>query len=298
MAICYWDAKMLWEARLRGVSFAKTATIGHLSLYLHSAELAYFRQSYRSKFPQSVMEPLGNYSFGDYSDDFLEGYLGVTEKTIIDASAYEGADTVHDLNLPIPDALIGAFDAVIDNGSLEHVFNFPTAISNLMKMVNVGGSIFISTPANNLCGHGFFQFSPELMFRVFAEENGFALNQVVVTEGVFPSVEMSPHRAAYAVTDPENIHSRVGLLSKGSVMMIVEAVKLENVRLFEIYPMQSDYVALWNSGAMGSTATSNWKQRLKPIFRRLPLSAQLFLTGHRQKRMFSFANKKFYRRIK
>ena len=40
-------------------------------------------------------------------------------------------------------------------------------------MLTVGGSIFVNTPANNMMGHGFYQFSPELMYRIFAEANGF-----------------------------------------------------------------------------------------------------------------------------
>jgi hypothetical protein len=31
------------------------------------------------------------------------------------------------------------------------------------------------TPANNQMGHGFYQFSPELFFRVFSQENGYLL---------------------------------------------------------------------------------------------------------------------------
>jgi hypothetical protein len=47
---------------------------------------------------------------------------------------------------------------VIETGSLDHIFNFPVAISNLMQMTRVGGSVFLTTVANNLCGHGFSGF--------------------------------------------------------------------------------------------------------------------------------------------
>ena len=30
-----------------------------------------------------------------------------------------------------------------------------------MALPKVGGDVYICTPANNLCGHGFYQFSPE-----------------------------------------------------------------------------------------------------------------------------------------
>jgi hypothetical protein len=80
---------------------------------------------------------------------------------VLDASPYEGADTIHDMNTPVPEAWHGRYDVVIDSGSLEDIFNFPVAIANLANMLRVGGTIFVTTPANNLMRHGFYQFSPD-----------------------------------------------------------------------------------------------------------------------------------------
>lgn len=297
MAICYWDARILWSAYLKGVSFERTATIGHQSLYLYPSEVKYFQREYRNRFPNSAIDPLNGYKFGDYSDQFLSNFLGVKKRTVIDASAYEGADTIQDMNRPIPENFRNAFDVVLDCGTLEHIFNFPIAVSNLMNMTRVGGSLFISVPSNNLGGHGFFQFSPELMFRIFTKENGFDLRRIVVTEGVFPSFEMSPHHAAYEVTDPERVHSRVGLLSKGPVTMIVEAVKLESMPLFKQFPMQSDYVSLWQEGDRRDRSRSGWRQVLKSIYENLPSSWTVWIAGMRQRRQFSLTNKKHYKML-
>jgi 2-polyprenyl-3-methyl-5-hydroxy-6-metoxy-1,4-benzoquinol methylase len=73
----------------------------------------------------------------------------------IDASDYENATYVHDLNVPIPDHLKGQFDLVDDGGTLEHVFNFPVALRNCMEMVKVGGHLLLNVPTNNFVGHGF-----------------------------------------------------------------------------------------------------------------------------------------------
>jgi SAM-dependent methyltransferase len=171
---------MLWEARLSGVTFKDAVTVAHLSLFLHPAEVKFFQQSYRANLAQSLIKPLENYKFGDYSDGFLRDFLGVSSLSVTDISSYEGADIIHDLNEPIPENLHGRFDAVIDGGSLEHIFNFPVAIKNLMQLLKIGGSLYLAAPANNLCGHGFYQFSPELMFRVFTKENGFELRRIVL----------------------------------------------------------------------------------------------------------------------
>jgi 2-polyprenyl-3-methyl-5-hydroxy-6-metoxy-1,4-benzoquinol methylase len=53
---------------------------------------------------------------------------------------------------------------VFDGGTLEHIFDYPTAIKNCMKMVKPGGHLLLTTPANNWFGHGFYQFSPELFY--------------------------------------------------------------------------------------------------------------------------------------
>lgn len=98
----------------------------------------------------------------------------------MDASKYEGASVVQDLNQPVPDSLKERFDAIFDGGTLEHVFNIPAALKNCMEMTKVGGRFYMHTCANNLCGHGFYQFSPELFYRVFSEQNGFEVERMVI----------------------------------------------------------------------------------------------------------------------
>jgi hypothetical protein len=156
---------------------------------------------------------------------FLGDFLGASSITVLDASSYEGADTIHDMNTPVPEVWHGRYDVVIDSGSLEHIFNFSVAIANLANMLRVGGTIFVTTPANNLMGHGFYQFSPELMFRVFSEPNGFAVHKILLVEAGYPSVELTRNHTVYEVTDPKHVRERVGLISKKPGMKMVEATK-------------------------------------------------------------------------
>jgi 2-polyprenyl-3-methyl-5-hydroxy-6-metoxy-1,4-benzoquinol methylase len=114
--------------------------------------------------------PQTKYALGDHADGFCREFLGVAELDSIDYSAYEGATIMHDPNRPLPDELRGKFDAIIECGTLEHVFNFPVAIGNLMEMLKVGGYLFMTTVGNNLFGHGFYQFSAEIMYRIFTIE--------------------------------------------------------------------------------------------------------------------------------
>jgi hypothetical protein len=70
----------------------------------------------------------------------------------------------------------------LDGGTTEHVFNFPTALTNAMQMVETGGHLVIITGGNNFCGHGFYQFSPELFYRALSAENGFEMKRLIAAE--------------------------------------------------------------------------------------------------------------------
>jgi SAM-dependent methyltransferase len=188
--------------------FDRTLTIGRLNLFLHPHELTTLRREWLTALSATEQGPLAGYRFGDYCDEFLRECLGVTSLTMLDNSTYEGATYVHDMNQPLPSDLVEQFDVVIEAGSLEHVFNFPVAAANLMNSLKVGGTLFSTVPANNLCGHGFYQFSPELMFRVFSRENGFQLRNLSLIEAQFPAVESTPAVSVHQVTDPAAIGRR------------------------------------------------------------------------------------------
>jgi SAM-dependent methyltransferase len=291
----YHEAKRLWEARLAGVKFQRVLTLGHLQLFLHPAELKALRGAYRANPPHPLTVPLADYRFGEYADRFLKEFCGVTTLETIDCSTYEGATISHDMNTPIPDGLGGGFDVVIEGGSLEHIFNFSVAIRNVMQLVRLGGTVFLTMPANNLCGHGFYQFSPELLYRVFSWENGFEATKVVFLEAAFPGVELTPIRRAYEVADPLSVGLRVGLRSARPMIMMMEARKTREVEPFAATPQQSDYVARW--GRSKDAPPSAAKGFLRRLAKQLPSSWQYRLQGHYWNRQYSLGNRSFYRKI-
>lgn len=168
------------------------------------------------------------YRFGNFADAFLCEFLGIDSLSAMDRSPYEGADVLHDLNEPVPEQFWNRYDAVIDAGTFEHIFNFPVAIASLMRMTKAGGKLFLTTPANHMCGHGFYQFSPELMFRIFSEQNGFRVDDVTLVPARFPAIELAPTRVAYECADPERLGERVYLVSRTPVMMTVVATKIDD----------------------------------------------------------------------
>jgi hypothetical protein len=228
-------ADFLLCARDRGVDFGRAATLGRLNLFIDVRSLAAVFRKHGMALADCDVEALRT---GGYSEEFLRR-LGARDPQSIDASAYEQASLIHDMNMPVGDALKRRFSVVIDGGTLEHVFNFPTAIRNCMEMLAVGGHFFTQTMANNFMGHGFYQFSPELFYRVFSPENGFRVHRVVLYESRVGAPRW------YEARDPQEIGERVELINGRPTYMMVHAEKVADVPLFAQPPQQADYSALW-----------------------------------------------------
>jgi hypothetical protein len=178
--------------------------------------------------------------------------LGAEEIRSIDASSFEGASDIHDLNEPIPAPLKQKFSAVIDSGTLEHVFNFPQAIANAMEMVELGGHLLLMSPTNNEGGHGFYQFAPELFFRVLSPENGFSVERILLREYL--------GRHWYEVADPAELGHRSQFRSRGVAYLYLRARRDEIRTPFDSWPQQSDFAADWAraSAPAPSTSQDSW----------------------------------------
>ena len=193
------------------------------------------------------------------------------------------------MNLPIPIALRERFTVVHDGGSLEHIFNIPQALKNCMEMVRVGGHFTQVSVVNNFAGHGFWQLSPELIFRVFSPQNGFQLETVLIHE-------VSVHGPWYVVSDPDHMQERVLLINRLPTFILTIAKRVANVPVFERAPQQSDYVSIWNrtlasplqTGALWTIGGQRptWKRCVPSSVKRTVRS----IIGH-------FSPKNAYRRI-
>jgi SAM-dependent methyltransferase len=207
------------------------------------------------------------------------------------------------MNYPIDPSYHEKFDVVIDGGSLEHVFNFPVAVANCMRMVKKGGSLFILTMANNHTGHGFYQFSPELFFRIFQMENGFTIRNVILEQHPFPGGELSPRTKCFSVADPAVVKSRVGLVSNSPVMVMVHAIRTEITPVFANYPIQSDYAAIYRGDVESQSVRCQQaslgtfvKNTLKKYYNILPRRCRNLIAGKYRLLCYSFFNRRFYKR--
>jgi hypothetical protein len=195
-------------------------------------------------------------------------YLGADVVDSIDASDFEGSTLVHDFNLPLPDELKQSYTAVIDLGTLEHVFNFPEALKSSLEAVAVGGHYLAVTPANGWAGHGFYQFTPELFFRALSEQNGFRVRCLLWRAGL-------PSSSWYSVTDPVDVHRRVerGGLTPASLYVVAQRTAAGEI--FAEPPQQSDYVAAWSGSDEAGPRSVG--QRVRALYRRLPEGSRVWL---------------------
>ena len=128
---------------------------------------------------------------------------------------------------------LGSYDAVLDFGCLEHVFDFPAAQRNCALLCKVGGHLLHALPANNLSGHGFYQFSPELFCNLYQPARGFELR------ALFFALKAEP-RTWWRVANPLQVKRRVNLCNSHQVYLLVLAKKLREPGLLPA-PQQSDY---------------------------------------------------------
>lgn len=107
-----------------------------------------------------------------YADKLLKEHFNLLSLNSLDYSSFENADLIHDLNTPLENSK-KQFDTIVDFGTSEHVFNVTECLKNISNLCKINGHVVHCLPANNNCGHGFWQFSPELFFSIYNDKNGF-----------------------------------------------------------------------------------------------------------------------------
>jgi hypothetical protein len=230
--------RFLLHAADLGVDFSSPATLGHLFLFADQVDLAEALAACRGEKSPKVASEIYRDCAG-YVDGVLR-YLGASHVDSIDASEYEDATVVYDLNVPIPPELEEQYSVVVDGGTLEHVFDFPLAIRNTMRMVRVGGHLILNVPVNNFPGHGFYQVSPELLFRVLSPRFGYRIHDAVVMELYHPRPRW------FRVLDPDVVGHRVMFRSHSRTVMYVLAERIGPVPEFSPPPTQGVYATAWN----------------------------------------------------
>jgi len=254
MAMDLGAVKFLLSAFDMGYTMNSFCSLGRQALYANAKDLANLLREH-GRCPADFWEKFPWRKPMYFADDLFQALDFETVESV-DNSTYESASIVLDMNEPVPESMHGRYDVVFDGGTLEHIFNFPVALASSMKMVKPGGHLMLYTPTNNQCGHGFYQFSPELHFRVFSPENGFELIRIYLYY----------KRKYYHIVDPVVVHGRVELITQDGAMMLVHARRIADIEPFSQAPQQSDYLTAWDRHTQASDAPAE-DGRLKGFLR-------------------------------
>lgn len=226
----------LMIADAMGVRWGKTLTLGRQHIRFTRED---FVQAGREA---GCPEPVGALPDGEpFLDPWLK-VLGAQSVEALDASDFEGATLLQDLNAPWTEGFPGpVFDVVLDAGTLEHVFNVPQALATAMRLVAPGGYYIGYSPMNNFAGHGFYQFSPEFWFAAFSREQGFEME-------VFYAFDDLPEARWHRVLSPAEAGGRVQLTGFRPASSFFIARRLETGEPLRTWPIQKDYDEAWRQG--------------------------------------------------
>ena len=169
-----------------------------------------------------------------YADKILLENFNIDSLESLDYSDFEGANIIHDLNLPI-EGINKKFNTILDFGTSEHIFNIIQNLINISKLCEINGNIIHSLPANNNCGHGFWQFSPELFFNLYQKKNGFDKTVIYL-------VNLHDKKNWYVI-NRQNASERLELNSSEPLYIFVKTKKIDEANFKNIH--QTDYEFQW-----------------------------------------------------
>ena len=195
----------------------------------------------------------------DYRVDSYEFFkmFGFSEVHAVDYSDYEGADFIFDLNSrdAFPEELKGAFDYVINGGTIEHVFDIAAAMTNITQMVKPGGIVMHISPSEMWPNHGFYSISPTCFTDFYATNN----YDVLELEFEFVMGDSTKSAPFVCFSDDlrllrdanqmrKYVKSFLGNFEFESAMVVCIAQKLLSEQTIK-YPIQGRYQAVYNNGA-------------------------------------------------
>lgn len=278
----------------------KILTLGRQTIHFDAHTLQKLAKEYGVylKTPVKVIPPLAEKyaKRGCISDENLFYALGFSEFVALDHSDYEGAHVLFDLNNPTPPKkLIGAFDVILDSGTLEHLFHIPNALSNMFHMLRPNGRIIQILPSSNHMDHGFYMFSPTFLYEYY-QQNNFEIN----TSQLYRSTPLPRMGCKIYNYKPGSLyHIQQGGLDDGVYGIINVVTKKANSTCTKV-PQQKDYQTAWRGDKLGDAVSPNdlWvinllRSPLKKLAKRVRRLHKVYVRSFRKKGLGLKVEKEF-----
>ena len=205
-----------------------------------------------------------DYSDDEYIDKLLVNKFKADSVKSVDNSSFEGADIIHDMNNPFKN-LNQKFDTIIDFGTSEHIFDIAQNLKNISELCKINGIIIHSLPANNNCGHGFWQFSPELFFSLYSENNGFSDTEIFIFN--------THNKYEWWKVEKQKIGERLEINSDTPLYILVKTIKKSEIQNKSV--QQSDYVERWNDKSINHKNVK--KKKLSILWKNIKDNYKKFL---------------------
>tara|TARA_B100000795_G_C22797533_1_gene440123 strand:- start:1578 stop:2429 length:852 start_codon:yes stop_codon:yes gene_type:complete len=251
MALTFHTFKFLEKLKKNNLNFGETLTIGRLNNLLEKEDFKLLN----IQIDQNV-----------YADKLLKQHFNLLSLNALDYSSFEDADIIHDLNIPLENSN-KQFNTIIDFGTSEHVFNVTECLKNISNLCKINGHIVHCLPANNNCGHGFWQFSPELFFNIYDNTNGFDETEIFL-------INLFDKKNWYKI-NKQKIGERLELNSKEPLYLLVKTKKIGKNLYQNIN--QSDYEQQWLNDQYPTVFK---KKRLSLINKRIKDLFKFFLRSN------------------
>ncbi len=219
MALTFHTFKFLEKLKKENNFFGETLSIGRLNNLIKKDEF--------KKLKLNIYDDT-------FADKILYDNFKLTSLNALDYSAFEDADIIQDLNKPIK-KIEKEFDTILDFGTSEHVFDVSQCLKNISSLCKTGGIIIHCLPANNNCGHGFWQFSPELFFSIYSKKNGYTETEIIL-------INLFDKKYWYIV-NKQRKGERLELNSTEPLYLLVKTQKINQGNYENIN--QSDYEHQW-----------------------------------------------------
>jgi hypothetical protein len=261
MALTFHTFKFLEKLKKNNLNFGETLTIGRLNNLLEKEDFKLLN----IQIDQNV-----------YADKLLKQHFNLLSLNALDYSSFEDADIIHDLNIPLENSN-KQFNTIIDFGTSEHVFNVTECLKNISNLCKINGHIVHCLPANNNCGHGFWQFSPELFFNIYDNTNGFDETEIFL-------INLFDKKNWYKI-NKQKIGERLELNSKEPLYLLVKTKKIGKNLYQNIN--QSDYEQQWLNDQYPTVFK---KKRLSLLNKRIKDLFKFFLRSN-------IITKSFYKKL-
>ena len=164
---------LLFSKKYINISGINILSLGRQQIHIDQNDMNSLFKKY------NLTHLIGRFNIYDYSENFFKT-LSNTNLNVdsIDNSMYEGANIIHNMNVPIKSSK--KYQYIFDGGTIEHIFNIPQVIQNIINLLEIGGLFVSVTCNNNFSGHGIYQLSPEFFLSSLNKKYGMKIEALFI----------------------------------------------------------------------------------------------------------------------